>query len=118
MANTVRIQKTVANKTEFSRAVDTSFRTFVDAAEDVDTDTVEELFRLYTKLYYEIPIEGNNSHTFLIQESSKLVNIEKDLTEIQPLLDEISELRERLVQANLQIVEATIETTTNAANQV
>jgi hypothetical protein len=109
MASTIRIQKTVANKTEFSRAVDTSFKTFVDPATVVDTDTIEELFRLYSKLYYEIPLEGTNSHTYLIEQSSKLVNIEKDLTEIQPLLDEISELRERLVQVNLQLVEVTLQ---------
>lgn len=118
MANTVRIQKTVANKTEFSRAVDTSFRTFVDPQPEVDTDTIEELFRLYNKLYYDIPLEGDNSHTLLIQESSKLVNIEKDLTDIQPLLDEITELRERLITANEQLIEVTLQPVVNAANQV
>ena len=118
MANTIRIQKTAANKTEFNRAVDTKFRTFVDSVPDVETDTVEELFRLYNKLYYEIPLTGTNSHTFLIQESSKLVNIEKDLTDIQPLLDEITELRERLIQVNTQLFEVTMQNPQNAVDQV
>jgi hypothetical protein len=118
MANTIRIQKTVANKTEFNRAVDTKFRTFIDPVPDEETDTVEELFRLYNKLYYDIPLEGTNSHTTLIQESSKLVDIERDLTDIQPLLDEITDLRERLLLAQNQIFEAALQQAQNATNQV
>ena len=58
-------------------------------------------------MYYEIPLEGtNNSHSFILQESSKLVEFTKDTEEIQPLLDEIATLREQLLlsnQANLEI---------------
>ena len=113
MANSIRIQKTVVNKAEFNKVVNTTFSTFVDPQAEVETDTVEELFRLYNKLYYEIPTEGNNSHTFLIQESSKLVTLEKDLSEIQPLLDEITELRERLLLVNQQLIEVQSESITN-----
>lgn len=117
MASNIKIQKTVRKKDEFDKVVDTSFSTFVDPTVAQDTDTVEELFRLYSKLYYEIPVEGNtNSHSFLIKESSKLVDFEKDLTEIQPLLDEISELREKLLQVNQQMIEIQTESITNAAN--
>ena len=101
MANEINIHKTVLKKDEFDKVVDTSFTTFIDPIAEVNTDTVEELFRLYSKLYYEIPIEGTTqSHTHLVQESSKLVNLEKDLTDVQPLLDEISELGERLLVIN------------------
>lgn len=106
MAN-IKVKRTVYNKDEFEKVVDTSFSTFVDPAEEQDNDTVEELFRLYNKLYYEIPLEGtNNSHSFILQESSKLVEFTKDTEEIQPLLDEIATLREQLLlsnQANLEI---------------
>jgi len=117
MANDIRIQKTVLNKEEFDKVIDSSFSTFVDPIAEVDTDTVEELFRLYGKLYYEIPIEGEtNSHTYLLKESSKLVNLEKDLTDVQPLLDEISDLRERLLSVNQEMVELQTGNITNAAN--
>lgn len=117
MANDIRIQKTVLNKEEFDKVIDSSFTTFVDPTAEVDNDTVEELFRLYGKLYYEIPIEGEiNSHTYLLQESSKLVNLEKDLTDVQPLLDEISDLRERLLSVNQEMVELQTGNITNAAN--
>ena len=58
MAN-VQIQKTVFTKEEFKKTIDTSFNTYVDPIEEEDNDTIEELFRLYDKLFYEIPIEGD-----------------------------------------------------------
>jgi len=116
MANDIRISKTVLNKSDFSKVVDNTFKTFVTLDPTVNTDTVEEFFRLYSKLFYEIPIEGDtNSHTYLIQESSKLVSVDKDLTDIQPLLDEISELRERLLQVNQQMIELQVQNITNDA---
>tara|TARA_R110000796_G_scaffold248591_1_gene375515 strand:- start:115 stop:465 length:351 start_codon:yes stop_codon:yes gene_type:complete len=116
MANDIRISKTVLNKSDFSKVVDSTFKTFVTLDPTVNTDTVEEFFRLHSKLFYEIPIEGDtNSHTYLIQESSKLVSVDKDLTDIQPLLDEISELRERLLQVNQQMIELQVQNITNDA---
>lgn len=104
MAEKVRFVKTVQQKVDFNKVVSKDFTTFVETQEQ-DTDTVQELFRLYDKLYLEIPLEGPQSHTYLIEESSKLVELQTDNTAIQPLLDEISELRERLLIANEQIFE-------------
>ena len=105
MAN-IRAKKTVYSREDFDKAVDRSFTSFVDIDEE-EGDTIEELFRLYDKLYYEIPLNGEtNSHEYLVKKSSKLVNIDKDLTEIQPLLDEITQLREQLLLANQQLIEA------------
>ena len=106
MSENIRLKKTVVGKEEFSKIVDNRFTTFVDPTVEEDTDTIEELFRLYSKLYYEIPVEGSsNSHEFLVRESSKLVNIEEVDESIQPLLQEINELRARLLEANQTIVE-------------
>ena len=103
MANEVRIKKSVYNKEEFKRVVDTEFKTFTQPV-TIDTDpTVAELFEQYRKLYYEIPLQGNDSHTTLIEESSKLVEFEKDTENIQPLLDEISSLREQNQELNQQL---------------
>lgn len=109
MAN-IRVSKTVLSKSDFDKVVDRSFTSFIDEVEEESTDTVEELFRLYNKLFYEIPIDGeNNSHKYLVEESSKLINIEKDLTDIQPLLDEITNLREQLLLVNQQLIEEQIK---------
>jgi hypothetical protein len=115
MARSIRVEKTVVSKDDFNKVVDTEFTSFVDPVIEESTDTLENLFRLYEKLYYEIPIDGpENSHTFLITESSKLADIEKDLSEIQPLLDEISQLREQLLLTNKQLIDAEFENETNA----
>jgi hypothetical protein len=112
MGNDIKIQKTVYNATEFNKVVNRSFTTFTQPTVEEDTDTVDELFRLYEKLYFEIDVTGEqNSHEYLIKKSSELVNFEANTEEIQPLLDEIAQLREQLLQANQQILD--LETATN-----
>jgi hypothetical protein len=109
MANDIEIVRTVYNKTEFSRVIDKGFKTYTQPVPEEDTDTAEELFRLYEKLYFTIDIEGEeNSHEYLIKKSSELISYERDTEDIQPLLDEIAQLRIQLLQANQQIL--TLET--------
>lgn len=103
MAEKYRLSKTLFNKNELTKVVKTDFTTFAQPTVEQDNDTVQELFRLYDKLYLEIPLQGPQSHAYLIEESSKLVSITQDL-DIQPLLDEISELRQRLLDANEEIL--------------
>jgi hypothetical protein len=106
MANDIQIIKTVYNKTEFSKVIDKGFRTYTQPIPEEDTDTAEELFRLYEKLYFTIDIEGEeNSHEYLIRKSSELISYERDTEDIQPLLDEIAQLRIQLLQANQQILD-------------
>ena len=114
----VRLNKKVFKKEELEKSIDSSFKTFVDTVE-VDNDTVAEFFRLYDKLFYEIPAEGpSNTHEFLIRESSKLVQLEKDDTEIQPLLDEITNLRTRLLETNVENIESMNELTEDINKQI
>lgn len=104
----IRIQKESYSSSQYKNFVDRDFKTFADPVPVVDTDTVEELFRLYDKLYYSIPLEGeNNSHQYLLVRSSELVDFEKNTEDIQPLLDEIASLRQQLLSANEQIFELT-----------
>lgn len=103
MAEKIKLEKTIQQKSEFSKVVSREFTTFVQPTDEDAGDTVQELFRLYDKLYLEIPLDGVQSHTYLIEESSKLVDITQENPEIQPLLDEISDLRERLLIANQEI---------------
>ena len=105
MDNDIQIQKIVFNKDKFNKVVDTKFSTFVQPTTLSDTDTPEELFRLYDKLYYSIDIYGTtNSHEYLYTKSSELAAFDKNTEEIQPLLDEISQLRGQLLDANQQIL--------------
>lgn len=106
MANDIKVQKTVFNNTEFNRVVNRNFTTFTQPVIEEDPDTVEELFRLYEKLYLVIDIEGEiNSHEYLVRRSSELVTFEANTEEIQPLLDEIAQLREQNLLLNQQILD-------------
>jgi len=101
MAN-IRLSKTVYKKDEVDKAIDNRFNSFVEKV-DEDNDTVAEFFRLYEKLFLEIPATGQTqSHEYLIRESSKLVRLDGEDEEIQPLLDEISDLRQRLLETNIE----------------
>jgi hypothetical protein len=103
MAEKVNIEKTVLNNGKFQKAVDTSFKYYVKPTPAVDTDTIPELFRLYNKLFFSIPVTGTNSHEYLVTKSSELFTPSQVNEEIQPLLDEIAELRQRLLEANQEI---------------
>lgn len=102
----VRIQKESYRSDQFNNLVDRKFKTFIKPAIEIDTDTIEEFFRLYDKLFFTIPIEGEiNSHQYILQRSSELTDFEKTTEDIQPLLDEIAQLRQQLLDANQQIFE-------------
>jgi hypothetical protein len=104
MAEKVKLSQTVVKQSEFKEVFDTSFSYFIPPAPTVPTDTVEELFRLYDKLYLNIPATGPNSHQYLIERSTFLYNpaVAED-NQLQPLRAEIAELRTRLLQANEEI---------------
>ena len=102
----IQIQVQSYRRDQIQTALDTEFTTFVDPILESDPDTIEELFRLYDKLFYTIPIQGEiNSHEYILGRSSELADFEKNTEEIQPLLDEIAQLRQQLLDANEQIFE-------------
>ena len=109
MANDVNIQKTVFSTADFNKVVDSTFKTFVQPVPEQDTDTPEELFRLYEKLYYVIDVTGEtNSHEYLVKKSSELLTFDRVTEDIQPLLDEIAQLRTDNLNLTQQIL--TLET--------
>jgi len=102
----IRITKESYRKDQIVNLVDTEFKTFVKPAPPVDTDTVEELFRLYDKLFYTIPLKGeSNSHEYLLISSSEVTDFEKTTQDIQPLLNEISQLKQQVLDLNQQLFE-------------
>lgn len=107
MASEIKIEKTVFNRNQFNKVIDRSFNTYAQPEPIEEQVTVDEFFTLYEQLFYEIPVEGDvNSHTYIIQRSSELVDFEKDTQDIQPLLDEISLLREQILEYQNQLIEA------------
>jgi len=100
----VRVQRQSYKRSQIRSSLDVEFNTFKEETPEVDTETVEEFFRLYDKLFYSIPIEGEvNSHEFILERSSEIAEFDKNTDDLQPLLDEITQLREQLLDANQQI---------------
>lgn len=112
MASDIPIQKTVFNAADFGKVVDSTFKTYTQPVPAEDTDTPEELFRLYEKLYYVIDVTGEtNSHEYLVKKSSELLTYDKVTEDIQPLLDEIAQLR----ADNLSLSQQLLSLETNIA---
>ena len=109
MSEEINFNKTVFNKAQYIKTINTAFSELGVATvqEQLDTQpTVEEFFSLYNQLFYEIPEFGEiNSHEFLIQQSSEYINFEANQETIDKLQEEISRLREELLDSQKQIVE-------------
>lgn len=117
MPEEIKIQKTVYKEQDFTKVVDRSFKSFTKPAIAQDTDTAEELFRLYNKLYFSIPVNGaSNSHEYLVKKSSELYKFDQVTEDIQPLLDEIASLRANLLEANKTIIELQTSSVSNGNN--
>lgn len=107
MAKNISIKKTVYKKDTFGKVVDRSFKAFTQPVTEEQETTIEQFFSDYDNLFLEIPAEGDiQSHAYLINKSSELVDFEKDTTDIQPLLDEISQLRAQVLEYQEQLIEA------------
>jgi|SRR6056300_863964 hypothetical protein len=99
MGSKVDLKNSTVRLDEFNRRIDNSFKYFAEQEQQVDTDTVEELFRLYDKLYLEIPSTGENSHQTLVTRSSEIYDAGED-PNITLLQNEIADLRRQLLEAN------------------
>jgi hypothetical protein len=96
--------KTIFDKNQYERVIDTSFTQLVQPQPTGSLPTsisVAEFFQNYQTLFFSIPKFGDtNSHEYLIKTSSEYVgstNLNDDL--IQALLEETNQLR----QENLEL---------------
>ena len=109
MSEEIRLNKTVFNKTQYTKTIDTTFNELgvTTIQEDLDAQpNVEEFFSLYNELFYIIPELGEtNSHQYLIQQSSDYINFDANQEIIEELQKEISQLRTELLDSQRQIIE-------------
>jgi hypothetical protein len=104
MAN-YTLNKTVYNRGEYQQIVDTSFTQFKVQPPEEDTITVEQFFDYYTKIFYDIPPQGDiNSHAYLVKVSGEYIKSSNINEDVQLLLDEISSLRQQLLDSQQQLV--------------
>lgn len=103
------LRKTVYTKEQLGRIFDPEFREFETDPGLGQTD-LDEFFRLYNELFFDIPLNGaNNSHEFLLRRSSEVARLDEVPLDIQPLLDEIASLRRQLLDANRRVLELEIQ---------
>ena len=111
--NRINFTREVFNKQKFNETVDTEFSQLIEVPDetffDPDLATVNDFFIIYENLFLEIPKNGeNNSHEFLIKESTEYIGFEQQNEAIQELLEEITQLREEnleLRQQNLDFIQ-------------
>ena len=107
MARNINLNKTVFNKRDYEKTINTSFTQLgvQSVQQQIDQQpTVQEFFNLYNELFYEIPELGEtNSHEFLIKTSTNYIGLEEQNEIIEALQKEISTLREELLETQKQI---------------
>ena len=109
MSEEINFNKTVFNKTQYTKTINTSFSELgvKTIQEQLDEQpNIEEFFSLYNELFYDIPELGEtDSHEFLIKQSSEYINFEEENEVIEELQKEISQLKEDLLDSQKQVIE-------------
>ena len=110
MEKKVDVKKTVFNKADYQKIIDTDFNELgvTNIVDDInDTITVNKFFTFYNELFYEIPEKGpTNSHEFLVKTSGEYINFEEQSEIIEALQEEINVLRETNLDLQSQLIES------------
>ena len=98
----IPVQRTVFNKDEFSKVVNTNFNQLLNSqqTEEIPTFTLEDFFQLYEDLFDQIPREGDiNSHQYILQREADYLGVQINQDDLQALLDEITDLRQEVLDS-------------------
>ena len=98
----IPVQRTVFNKDEFSKVVNTNFSQLINNQEVEETPvfTLDDFFQLYEDLFDQIPREGDiNSHQYILQREADYLGVQINQDDLQALLDEITNLRQELLDS-------------------
>ena len=104
----IPIQRTVFNKDDFARVVDTQFSQLIGAEEPLPILTIDEFFQLYEDLFYQIPQQGEtNSHQYILEKEADYLGVQINKDDLQALLDEITNLRQEVLDSQTTINDLT-----------
>lgn len=113
----VKFIKNIYSSQLFRAKVDANISEFLDTGPDID---LNGFFDLYDKLFFDIPKEGRQSHTRLINDSTNYLN--NYVNPLQSTLDSlngrVADLEAALVQANIDLAEALANLTGNDAAEI
>jgi hypothetical protein len=98
----VQLVKKVYGINTYSKVIDTSFRELITAPQEISASTmnVDQFFREYDRLFFDIPVTGTNSHSELIERSQQYVGGSVIDAEKLALIEEINSLRQQLLDIN------------------
>jgi hypothetical protein len=102
----VDLNKTVFEKRQYQKVIDTSFTQLVpiQITSSVDTIRVDQFFNYYNELFFDIPKLGEvNSHEYLIKTSQEYVGTTFQSDNIQALIDEVTFLRQQNLEFTQQL---------------
>ena len=106
----IPIQKTVYDKTTYSRVINTQFSQLLNqgTSEDTLSFSVDDFFELYDQVFYQIPRDGEtNSHQYILQREADYLGISISQEDVQALLDEITFLRQQVLDTQTIINDLT-----------
>ena len=107
MTQQLDLTKQVYGTATYTKVIDTEFHQLVAPEPQVEESiTVEQFFRNYEQLFFEIPVLGDvNSHEYLVKRSSEYIGGTVLTDNEQALIDEINSLRQQLLEANKNIID-------------
>ena len=109
----VDLTKTVYEKNQYQKVIDTSFTQLVEtpsissiATASIPSISVAEFFTNYQDIFYQIPKFGDtNSHEYLIKTSQAYIGgNQADNDTIQALIDEVTQLRQENLDLQQQFL--------------
>lgn len=106
----IPIQRTVFDKDQFTKVVDTNFSQLINTqlSEEQPSFTLDDFFQLYDDLFNQIPREGDiNSHQYILQREADYLGVQIDKDDLQALLDEITSLRQEVLDSQTIINDLT-----------
>lgn len=98
----VQLVKKVYGINTYSKVIDTSFSELITAPQEISASTmnVDQFFREYDRLFFDIPVTGFNSHSELVERSQQYVGGAVIDAEKLALIEEINSLRQQLLDIN------------------
>lgn len=117
MSQRIDLSRKVYDKSKYEKTINTSFNELLPPPppqEEVQSITIGQFFDAYENLFYTIPKTGeNNSHEYLIKQSTEYVGSEATDSEIDALLNEINNLRTELLETQQALANAQQELANN-----
>jgi uncharacterized protein with NAD-binding domain and iron-sulfur cluster len=115
MSEKVQITKEVYQKNIYRNVIDTEFSQLIQPITQIEEEgpTVDEFFKLYNNLFFEIPkIGDNDSHTELVERSSQYLGDDYVNPLIAELQAEITSLKQQILNSNETINDLTTQLST------